>query len=178
METNTPSAFKSALKYGLILAVVSILYSLLLYSFSLMNNRALSLVNVLILIGIIIWGIKDYRDNKAGGFVSFGKAFTIGIYIGLIAAVISTLYTFVFFKYFDPDMIATMMTDAEEKMLESNPNLDEDQIETAMAWTKKFMSPLWMALSGLVMTMIMTVIVSLIVSAVMKKEDNPMQNPM
>ncbi len=33
--------------------------------------------------------IKNYRDNQNGGVISFGKAFTIGLYVSLIA---STLY--------------------------------------------------------------------------------------
>ena len=151
MENNTPNAFNSALKYGLILAAAGILYSLLLYSFSLMENKALSMVSILLLIGVIVWGIKDYRDKKAGGFVSFGKAFMIGFYIGLISAVIAALYTFVFFKYFDPELVVKMMADAEEKLIQSNPNMDDSQIEAAMVYTRKFMSPLWMTFWGLIM---------------------------
>lgn len=176
MENTTPSAFKSALKFGLILAVISILYSLLLYSLGLFANKYLGFVSLLILLGMLIWGIKDYRDKKAGGFVSLGKAFAIGFYIGLIYAVISAIYTFVFFKYFDPEMVVKMMADAEEKLVQSNPNMDESQIETAMSYTRKFMSPTWMAMWGLIMNLIFSAVLSIIVAAVMKKEENSMQH--
>ena len=38
---------------------------------------------------LIFFGIKSYRDNVAGGSVSFGRAFAVG---ALIAVVASTLY--------------------------------------------------------------------------------------
>jgi len=35
---------------------------------------------------LIYFGIRTYRDNSPGGTVSFGRAFTIGILIGVIAS--------------------------------------------------------------------------------------------
>jgi ethanolamine transporter EutH len=178
MENNPPSAFKSALKYGLILAAISILYSLLLYSFDLMSNRALSLVSVVILLACIYWGVKEYRDKKAGGFVTFGKAFKIGFFIGLICAVIAAVYTFIFFKYFDPELVVKMIADAEEKMIESRPNMDDSEIETAMAFTKKFMSPSMMAVVGMITNIAFSAVIALIVAAVLKKEEDKMPSAM
>jgi hypothetical protein len=37
---------------------------------------------------MVFFGIRSYRENVGGGFVSFGKAFTVGILIALISSVI------------------------------------------------------------------------------------------
>lgn len=42
----------------------------------------------MVLAGLLIFfGVRSYRDNVAGGSVSFGRAFAVGIQIGVVAAV-------------------------------------------------------------------------------------------
>jgi len=46
-------------------------------------------VTMIVALSVIFVGIKTYRDKHLSGFISFGKAFRIGLYISLVA---STVY--------------------------------------------------------------------------------------
>jgi hypothetical protein len=37
---------------------------------------------------LVFFGIKSYRDNVGGGYISFGRAFSVGILIAVISSVI------------------------------------------------------------------------------------------
>lgn len=171
METTKPSVFKPAMPFGLILAAASILFSLLLYAFDAMTNQGLAYLGYIIMIVVIVLAVKSFREKHGNGFVSFGQGFQTGFYIVIISSVISAIYTYLFFAFFDPEMITKMIEMAEEKMLESNPDMPQEQLDMAMKWTKKFMSPVWMAIWGTIWNIIIGSILSLIIAAIMKKED-------
>ena len=40
---------------------------------------------------LVFFGIRSYRENVGGGYISFGRAFTVGILIALISSVIYVL---------------------------------------------------------------------------------------
>jgi hypothetical protein len=54
---------------------------------------------------LIYFGIRTYRDNSPGGTVSFGRAFTIGILIGVIASACYVATWEVYFFNFAPDFM-------------------------------------------------------------------------
>ncbi|HRY32820.1 MAG TPA: DUF4199 domain-containing protein [Bacteroidales bacterium] len=176
MENQKPSVLGNCLRYALILAVISILYSLLLYSLGQMQNKVLGFLAFAVLLVVMIWAVKDFRDKKSGGFVSFGTAFRIGFFTGLFAGIITGIYTYLFFKYFDPEMIGQMLAKAEENFIEQNPNMDDSQIELAMSYTRRFMQPAWMAFWGFLWNAVVSAVLGLIVAAIMKKEENPMNS--
>lgn len=178
MENTKPSVFKSALPYGLILAVAVIVYTLLLYSFDAIQNTWLAYLTYLIVLVFIVLGIKNYRDKKANGFISFGQAFMDGFYIVLIYSVITAVFNYLFYAFFDPSLIDKMMVLAEEKILEQNPDMPQEQIDMAMSYSKIFMKPTMIAIMGLVWNVIVGGILSLIVAAIMKKEDKSLNTIM
>lgn len=53
----------------------------------------------------IFVGIKNFRDKKNGGSVTFGKAFLIGLMISLIASTMYVITWGIEFHYFMPDFI-------------------------------------------------------------------------
>src|SRR3954451_7770867 len=54
---------------------------------------------------MVYFGIRSYRDNVSGGAVTFGKAFSVGICITLIACVCYVAsWEFVYHKFF-PDFM-------------------------------------------------------------------------
>jgi hypothetical protein len=54
---------------------------------------------------LIYFGIRTYRENVAGGTVSFGRAFSIGMLIGLVAAVLYAASWEVMYRNFYPDFM-------------------------------------------------------------------------
>ncbi len=164
---------KTWLNYGLIAAVILIVLDLVFYVLDLPRESYIRFVAYLVFIGGIIWAAKSYRDIHSDGMISLGKSFSIGFMTGLFAAFFVALYTFIFLKYFDPSVITEAMEMAEDRMLD-NPSLSDEQIDQALAMTKRFMNPLMMALMGFIWNIVIVAVISLIASIFIKKEDAPL----
>ncbi|GAB1405166.1 DUF4199 domain-containing protein [Lentimicrobium sp.] len=175
-EDNTPgvSLFNNALKYGVITGVAYILLSLLLYSFDLSGNTWAGYVSFLVLIGGIVAGTITYRDKHSGGYLSYKRCLGSGVLISLVAGVLMGIYSFVFFQFFDPEMINKMLELAGQNM--ADKGMTEDQIDQAMNVTRKFMTPLWMTITSLLSIVFWGTIFSLIASIFIKKEDPNFDN--
>ncbi|MBU8891624.1 MAG: DUF4199 domain-containing protein [Bacteroidales bacterium] len=171
------SSFRKAiLTNGLMLGLALIIYSVLLYIFDLNLNKSLGYVSyIIILAGLIFW-TKSYRDNNMNGFITYGQALGFGTMIVIVAAVLSAIYTYLFVTVIDPDIIDKILAISEEEMLKKG--MSDDQVEMAQSFSKKFMSPVVMSISGFIGTSILGFILSLITSAFLKKEGDPYQEAM
>lgn len=179
MEQAKVSPFKTALTYGIYMAVVSILISLIVWATNLMESlglfgtSAIGLVNLLVMVILLIIFTKLYRDNLLGGKITFKQAFTFGVLVVVCSSLISGLYNYIFFKFIDPGYMERIMTMMQEKMYQmlSNRGLPEDQIETAMrAFEEKGIpTPLESVQQALLGGLIGGAIMSLISSAIVKK---------
>lgn len=168
--------WKNSLKHGLIVGLAMLIYSILLYILDLNLNQALGYVSYAILIAGFILGTKAYRDNVLKGNISYGKTYGYSIVILLIATIITTIYGYLMITVIDPDIIEKMMALGEEKML--SQGMSDDQIEMAQKMQKKFMSPVFMMISGFFGQMIVGAVLALITSAIIKKDGDPYQNAM
>lgn len=171
MEELKVSHGKMSLYYGLIVGGLIILLSLILYIFDVDRESYLTSIQYLILLGGIIWGAKTYRDLYLDGNITYGKSFTVGFMIGLYASIISSIYIFLFFQYFDPGMITEIVNTAEENILKRKPNISDAELEMALKYTAKFSTPIIMAIWVFVANVIVSVILSLIVSIFIKREN-------
>ena len=92
--STNPSMKKTVLAFGLIAgAIMSILMSITLQFHDSIGFEKGLVIGYTIMVAaflLIYFGIRSYRDNVAGGTVSFGRAFAIGM---LITAVAGALYT-------------------------------------------------------------------------------------
>jgi len=168
METQI-SPSKTGLRYGLIAAVVLIIYSLILQLTGLMANQALGYVSYLIL-AVIIYLAHNSFKSSGDGFMKFGQGVTIGMVISTIAGVISGIFSYIYIKYVDDSIIKIAMDKAYESM--EQKGMSDEEINQAMSITEKFMTPAMILIMGVVFMLIFGLIISLIVSAITKK-DNP-----
>jgi hypothetical protein len=60
---------------------------------------------MLLCFSLIFVGVKNYRDKYNQGFVTFGKAFQIGLGITLIASTMYVIVWMIEYHYFIPDFI-------------------------------------------------------------------------
>lgn len=80
---------------------------------------------------LVYFGVRSYRDNVAGGSVGFGRAFTVGALIALIAsACYVATWQVVYFKL-EPDFLAKMQAHMIEKAQASGDSPAEIQAQMA-----------------------------------------------
>ncbi len=170
-NTNKISLGKFTMIYGGITGVILIMISLIFYVIDVDPSSFLSYLNILLLIGAMAYAGIQYRNTVKGGFMSYGRGLGVGFLVGLFASVVLAIYTFVFFKYIDPGMIAKIMATAEEKMLAKNPDMTDEQIEMAMKYSSMFMTPIAMMIWTVLGMAFWSLIFSLIVAAFTKKTD-------
>ena len=170
------SIARNSLNYGVATGIVMIIVSLLLYVFGLSDQTFVQYLSLAIIIAGIIIGILNYRNKSNGGFISYGQSLGLGVLIGLFAAVLVSVYTIIFFKFIDPDMVNVILKKAEENIRERNQNMTDDQVEIAMSYTRKFMNPYIMAVTSTIWLTFMSFIASLIISIFTRKEDKSFES--
>jgi hypothetical protein len=171
MDEQKTTNVNVSLINGLYLGATLIVYSLVLFLLGLPRDNWLQYLSYLVMIVGVVLAIKQWRDKYNNGFLSYGQAFSNGFLTLLFAGILSSIYIFVFFQFIAPGEVAKMAEMAEEKMLEQNPNITDEELAVAMKWTTMMMKPWLMALWGLLGTAIVGLIISAIVAIFMKKED-------
>ena len=169
------SAFPVALKYAIITSLASFIFSVILYMTGLYLNNGIQWLGFIILLVGLIFTIKDRRDKDLGGFITFGQAFGAGFLFCIIVGLIGVLTTYIMMNFIAPDMVEQLLKVTEQKLIDKG--MSDDQIQVAMNMTKKFMTPVMMAVWTVVGTAFIGCILSLIVAAIMKKESKQLQQP-
>ncbi len=171
MEENQPKTGKFALNFGVLLAVISITFALMLYFMDMHYERSwgLSIVNGIIMIAVIAFGIFQFK--KAGdGYLTLTEALKVGLGIALIAGILGVLYQFVFTNYIEPDFMANTMEMQQREMIAKNPNLTQEQLDNAKEMMQTFSNPALGAAIGIVISLFFGFIISLFSGLIMKKQ--------
>ncbi|MEO6287956.1 MAG: DUF4199 domain-containing protein [Dyadobacter sp.] len=135
------------------------------------GNMLLGYASMLLAFSLVFVGIKNYRDKHNGGFVTFGKAFTIGLYISLIA---STVYVIVWlFDYylFIPDFMEKFTASTIKKLQEDGVSGAELESQIAEMGTYKelYKNPFGVVLLTYVEILPVGLVVSLISALILKR---------
>lgn len=172
MENKTKSLSKNAFNYSIFIGLLLIVLSLLVYTFNLYDqSKLISFISIAIIIIGIILGTINYRNNSLGGYITYGKAFTSGLLIGLYSSIIVAVFTFLFYQFFAPEAIEHLVEIAEQAIIEKMPNITDEQLEATMKIQQKFMTPISMSLMSILSSTFWAAIFSLIIAAFVKKED-------
>lgn len=164
------SKFSIALKYGGLLGIVQIIFSLITYLTGLSDpssgaSSILSIVNIIILVGGFYLGIKAYRE--ANNSLSVGDAVVLGLLIGLVAGVLNAIYMYVYCTALDPEFLEKML----DQSLAQAGELDPDQEDQVRGMMSMMFSPVSMSLMVVVTNFIVGLIAGLILGLIMKKEN-------
>ncbi|HNX87910.1 MAG TPA: DUF4199 domain-containing protein [Paludibacteraceae bacterium] len=173
MQTNVLNA---AMKYGLIMGIVFSVNFLL----SVSGNAIITLLGYLVVAFIFVLTYRfavAYRDKENGGSISFGHAFFFIILLFLFAAIISSLFKFIYFKYLNVNYLpmlleqsVSMMQQLQEQFHLSVP---DDYYETM----DKMMSPTAFTLQYIWVNTFLGVIMGLIIAPFVKKDKDIFNNP-
>jgi len=166
---------KPFLKYGLITAAAGIVISMITYLLGLdktSTGEYIGYLNIIVMIAGMIMAVKEKRENELGGFIEFGQAFSTATMTVLIAAAITSVYTYLYVSVINPGFREYTMQKQIEKM--EAKGMAQEQIDVAMSYTEKFMTPTMMAIFTFLGGMVVGIILALIIAAIMKKSNpNP-----
>ena len=135
---------------GVILSIISIVFSVIVYVFNLYEMQSLSYLNYAIFLGGLIYGAILY-SNENNNQVTFGNIFAHGFKTTSVIIVITTLYTVLAFKFLFPDMLDKVLEISRKQMIK-NPKMNDEMIEQAMTMTKKYFLPF--AIGGTILSLI------------------------
>jgi ABC-type Fe3+-siderophore transport system permease subunit len=137
-EIEKPSADKRTIgvKYGLISAVVGIVFFLVL-NFAGQNpyvikwGWAVSLTTTIVLIFL---AHKEYKEGN-NGFMTYGEGIAIGFWFTLVGVAVGMLFNYIYVTFIDPNIMAEFYESQYEQMQQKG--MSDDQIEMASGFTKK-----------------------------------------
>lgn len=159
--------FKPAFTYGLLTAVGLIALSLIIYFAGLMEASWLNYVSYLILLVGILLGTKAFRDEFRGGFISYGTALGFGVLTVFFAAVITAVFTYLFYTLLAPDALEQVRAMTERSILEANPRVTDQELDLAL----RFVSPGFISVMSVFSYVFFGFLLSLLTSAFLKKTD-------
>lgn len=139
------------------------------------SSAILGYTTMVIAFSLIFVGIKRFRDKYNQGAISFGKAFTIGLYITLIA---STIYVatwlieyYVFFPDFAEQYKTCVMNDAR-KSGATPAELDARLAEMA-EFQELYKNPLFVILISYIEIFPIGLVISLLSALLLKRKIKP-----
>jgi hypothetical protein len=169
----------ASMKYGLILACISIFIDVIIWStktierLGLITNGLIGFITLAISIFVLIYLIKKYRDQFQEGRITFSQAFVLGLTSIIFASIIEAVYTFSFHTWIDPGYAARTVEVVQEKMYElfNSMGSPEEQIEKAMAQYEnmKIPTPIQSMFGQIKSSFIGGAILSLIAAAIVRK---------
>ncbi len=160
------------LNYGTILGLLLVGVSLIPYAMGRLYEPhfIFSFLQFLIPLVVIFLGIKKLREMN-GGVLTLSEAIKTGLGLSLIAGILLAFYNFIFFKFIEPDFFVKFAEVTQAKMIETNPNMSDEQIEMAVKMMSKF-SGVWVTVLSTIMSSLFGgLIYSLISGLILKKSE-------
>ena len=169
MEANKNLFWNKAMFWGFITALLSMISTTIHYSTNNMFSKSNGWLSIMILVlGIVICGIMYRRSIAENDEFPYSKALGLGVATAFFASLILALFTFVLYKYIDPDLVEQSLTNAEEVLLEKGIN--EDLIETQIEMQRNFVKPSILSASTVLTDVIYGLIISLVTSIFLRKK--------
>jgi uncharacterized membrane protein (DUF106 family) len=131
-------------------------------------------IALVVSLAVMVYCLLAYRNEYLGGYGTFGQIFLMALVIGVISAILGTIYTYLLYTVIDPDMIDKVKLMAEERVL-NNPRIPESMHEDILERMDNRFTPARMTRTALIFGVIFNAIIGLILAAFIKK--NKPENP-
>lgn len=137
-ETATTTGDKRSVgvKYGLISAVVGIVFFLVLV-FAGQNPYLIKwgwVVSITTTVVLVVLAHKEYKDDN-DGFMTYGEGIGIGVWFMLVGVGVGMLFNYIYTAFIDPNIMTAFYDSQYEQMQQRGMN--DQQIEMALGFTKK-----------------------------------------
>jgi hypothetical protein len=166
-EQFPPTPARVALKWGLILGIATIVYSVILFMTDNIGNRELGFISyALIIVGIIL-AMREFRGVNAG-YMTYGEGLTVGTLTAAISGLLGSLFSVFYTTVIDTGFMERMMEKTREQ-LEEQGKMSDEQIDQSIEIMQKFQTPGLLFIFGLLGTVLMGLLFSLIIAAFMRR---------
>jgi hypothetical protein len=171
---------KIVIRYGLASGAVLIALSAVLVplcingTINFDHNEVLGYSAMVLSFLLVFFGIRSYRDNVAGGVISFGKAFQVGILITLITCAMYVIaWEITYFNFF-PDFLDKYSAHTLAKMQASGASAAEIQKTTEqMATMAKYYDNIFFNMAITLMEVLPVGLIVTLISAAIARRKTP-----
>ncbi len=168
--TKKTSMAKVSFKYGILLGLALIFASVFFQFIVPDQGRANLLVSILIMLLGIFIASQSWRDSFNGGYLSYSQALGFGTLTFFFASLVLGLFIFVLYQFIYPQGLENAIAEAEKGILEANPNISDEELDMALAFSKIFINPIAMGILSTLFYTFIGFLGSLITSAIVKKD--------
>lgn len=135
------------------------------------TQEVLGYVSMILALGFVFFGIKQYRDKENDGKVSFKKALLLGILISLITALAFGILDVFYTEVLNPDFMTEYYNQSVETMKASLP-ADEFEAKLAEMESQKelFSNPLFSFALMAMTVFVIGFIISLLSALVLQRK--------
>lgn len=167
-QSGVPNLCPIAVRFGFIAGFIGVLTSLILYFSNQEYTSILKWLPVIFMLVIIIGGQQQMVKANSNYQISFGTLFKAGVIITLITAIFMVVYFIIYANFIEPNFMDKILDIRKLEM--AKKGLSEEQTESAIEMSKKFMSPVFMAIMSFISNSVMGTLASLIGAAIFKNE--------
>lgn len=170
-EIQKPKTSKHALNFGILLGVVTVAFSVILYVLNMQFEGGwfTTIVSFALSTTILALAIAQFKKENQG-WLSLTEALKIGLGAALISGIIFAIYQLVLTQVIDPEYMNKMADFQYQKMIESNPEMTQEQLDMSVNMMKKFSSPYIVFPVTIIMSLFFGFIISMILGLIMKKQ--------
>ena len=160
------STARVALKWGIILGIALIIYSLILFLTDSVGNRKLGFISFALSIAGLVLAMRDYRTLH-GGYMSYGEGLSVGTLTAAVSGLLSSLFSVFYTTVIDTGVMERMVDRTRQQLEESG--VPDDQIDQQMKIVEMFQSPGLSFAFGVIGAVIFGLLLSLVIAAIMRR---------
>jgi len=158
--------------YALILTICGALLNLLLFftgfqTEKLATGQYFQWLGFVMMFAILWLGIKAVRDEAPEKGMSYGRGVGTGTLISLYSGLMSSIYSFIHFKFVNPQFADYQLALIRPKW--EAAGMPEAQMDQAEKVTRAMMGPVAQAIMTPILVVLFGLILSLIIAAILKR---------
>lgn len=169
MEDQPTATVRSvAIKYGLILGLIGIIYFILLDFLGKAQDQGWNYLGLVFTIVAFYFAYKEFKED-GDGFMSYGQGLGIGTLVSLFSSILSGAFTGIYITYINPAFMENAKQVQIAKLEEQG--LSDAQIEQAQPMMDLFTSPFMIFIMAIFVGTFFGFLIALIMSAIFKKSN-------
>jgi len=159
-ESQSITTRSAGIRYGVIYGVISIAYFLVLMMANIDMSQGFGRWGGSVIAIVVVLMAHKYFKENGDGFMTYGQGVGIGFWIGLIASLISSIFTYIYAKFIDPGFISMIREKAIADM-EAKGQSNDASIKMVEMFTSAEVIPIFGLFFGILTLVIIALIISI-----------------